>query len=310
MVCAQSDLNMISDEIEAKDLRLNTKKTKLLVITRKQKPPAPTLSIKGEVVEQVPFFKYLGITISQNLSWSLHMGNTCCKARRLLGYLYRCFRLADRACLSQLYRSLVLPVLLSYCSSVWDPLESTHINKLERVQGFAARLVTGRRSERSEPIRKKLGWPSLVDQRKVQKLCLCKWILLGGSLIPATCFQHHQLVHLRHANSKPHCRKAVRTNYCKQSFFVSTVPPWNGIPEVIVAQEAASALKKQVKHISFNFVCLLYFVLCSYVISVCMCVWPFFLPSLPCMESLIIAQASWYFQMHLALNIKNNNNNN
>ena len=120
VVCAQSDLNMISDEIEANGLRLNTKKTKLLVISEKQKPPAPTLSIKGEVVEQGPSFKYLGITISQNLSWSLHIGNTCCKARRLLVYLYRRFRLPDRACLSQLYRSLVLPVL-SYCSSVWDP---------------------------------------------------------------------------------------------------------------------------------------------------------------------------------------------
>ena len=217
------------------------------------------------MVEQVPSFKYLGITISQNLSWSLHIGNTCCKARRLLGYFYRCFRLADRACLSQLYRSLVLPVL-SYCSIVWDPLEPTHINKLEIVQGFAARLLTGRWSERSEPIRKELGWPSLVDQGKVQKICLCKRILLGGSLIPATCFQHHQLVHLRHANS---CRKEVRTNYCKQSFFVSTVPLWNGIPEVIVAQEAASAFKKQLNYISFNLVCLLYFAQYSYVICVC-----------------------------------------
>ena len=54
VVCAQSDLNMISNEIEAKDLRLNSMKTKLLVISRKQKPPAPTLSIKGDVVEQVP----------------------------------------------------------------------------------------------------------------------------------------------------------------------------------------------------------------------------------------------------------------
>ena len=160
-----------------------------------------------------------------------------------MGYLYRCFRLAHRACPSQLYRSLVLPVL-SYCSSVWDPLESTHINKLERVQGFAARLATGRWSERSVPIR---GWPLLVDQRKVHKFCLCKWILSGGSLIPATCFQHHQLVNLRHANSKPLCRKAVRTNYCKQSFFVSTVPLWNGIPEVILAQKAASAFKKQLQ---------------------------------------------------------------
>ena len=210
-------------EIEVKDLRLNIKKTKLLVISRKQKLPAPTLSIKGEVVEQVPSFKYLGITISQNLSWSLHIGNTCCKARGLLGYLYRCFTLADRAYLSQLYRSLVLPVL-SYCSSVWDPLESTHINKLERVQGFAARLATSRWSERSEPIRKELGVAITSRPEEGTEALSLQADLSGGSLIPATCFQHHQLVHLRHANSKPLCRKAVRTNYCKQSFFVSTAP--------------------------------------------------------------------------------------
>ena len=64
VVCGQSCLNMISDETEAKDLRLNTKKTKLLVISRKQKPPAPDAV---HLVEQVPSFKYLGITISQNL---------------------------------------------------------------------------------------------------------------------------------------------------------------------------------------------------------------------------------------------------
>jgi len=138
-----------------------------------------------------------------------------------------------------------VPPVLSYCSSVWDPLDSTYINKLERVQGFAARLATW--SERSEPIRKELGLPSLVDRKKVQKFCLCKGILSGGSLIPATCFQHNQSAHLRHANSKPLCRKAVKTNYCKQSFFVSTVPLWNDIPEVIVAQEAVSAFKKKFK---------------------------------------------------------------
>ena len=120
---------------------------------------------------------------------------------------------------------------LSYCSSVWIPYSPTH----QQAGRFAARLATGRWSERSEPIRKELGWPSLVDQRKEQKLCLCKRILSGGSLIPATCFQHHQLVNLHHANSKPLCRKAARTNYCKQSFFVSTMPLWNGIPDIIVA---------------------------------------------------------------------------
>jgi len=37
VVCAQSNLTMISNEIEAKNQRFNTKKTKMLLISRKRK---------------------------------------------------------------------------------------------------------------------------------------------------------------------------------------------------------------------------------------------------------------------------------
>ena len=98
---------------------------------------------------------------------------------------------------------------------VWDPHETTNIAKLERVQEFAARLVTGRWSEKSTPLREDLGWPLLAQWRLQQKLYLCKRILSEGSLISASCFQPNSSLYLRHANSKSLHRKIVTSNYHK-----------------------------------------------------------------------------------------------
>ena len=78
--------------------------------------------------------------ITSDLKWNTHISSTCAKARQQLGFLYRFFYMADSACLSHLYKCLVLPTL-DYCSSVWDPAAVTLISQLESVQRFAARLV-------------------------------------------------------------------------------------------------------------------------------------------------------------------------
>ena len=85
---------------------------------------------------------YLGVTVTSNLSWSAHIDNTCVKARKQLGLLYRHFHLVGRKALSRLYKSTVLP-LLDYGACVWDPHKVTKIQKLEAVQRFAAKLATG-----------------------------------------------------------------------------------------------------------------------------------------------------------------------
>ena len=126
------------------------------------------------------------------------------------------------------------------------------------------------------PIGKELGWLSLFDQRKIQKLCLCKQILLGGSPIPPTCFKHHQLVHLRYTNSKPLCRKAVRTHYCKQSFFCEHCASVEWHPRGNSGSGSSRSFQKATQ--TFHLTLFVYFILLC-VAVICVCV-PFF-PSLP-----------------------------
>ena len=60
--------------------------------------------------ERVNCYKYLGVLLTNDLSWSSHVGNKCIKARRVLGLLYRRFYgSTSQGSLKQLYLSLVRP---------------------------------------------------------------------------------------------------------------------------------------------------------------------------------------------------------
>ena len=242
----QSDVDLISEWIDSRGLRLNLVKTKFIVISQKRKPPTTQVSIFGSSIKQVFSIRYLGVTMSSDLSWSAHIQATCCSAKRLLGFLYRFFREASGQCLSYLYKALVRP-RLEYCGSIWDPYQAKYIDQLEGVQSFAARIATKRWSDSSAILRQDLGWPLLSARRAFQKLCLCRRILCGGSLVPASVFEPHPVSKIHHVNSCPLFKPFVRTHYHRNSYFVSVIPLWNAVPESIVLLSSDLAFKRHLK---------------------------------------------------------------
>ena len=58
---------------------------------RGKSAPQYTLFLMGEPIEKVSSFKYLGVTISDDLTWSKHIQTISSKARRIIGMLYRQF---------------------------------------------------------------------------------------------------------------------------------------------------------------------------------------------------------------------------
>ena len=73
------------------------------------------------VLKQVETFKYLGVLLSSDISWSAHVQSVCSKARKLVGLLYRQFYTsnANRDTMLKMYTAIIRPHL-EYAAQVWD----------------------------------------------------------------------------------------------------------------------------------------------------------------------------------------------
>ena len=90
-LAVQSHLNAIKQWSDEHLLQLNPTKCKYMILSRKRSPAAHslTLLLGQSAPEEVATFRYLGVLIRNNLSWSDHIAGTCVRARKILGLLYR-----------------------------------------------------------------------------------------------------------------------------------------------------------------------------------------------------------------------------
>ena len=168
----QSDLDSLHQWSVANHLALNPQKCKTMILSRKRLPfrSLTPLQINGSVLEVVKSFKYLGVIITDNLSWLLHIDSVCSKARKIIGLLYRQFYPSSSfTSMKQLYLSLVRPHL-EYAAQLWDPYLKGDIDKLECVQKFALRLILHRWDIGYDELLVSVNIPSLQQRRLNLKL--------------------------------------------------------------------------------------------------------------------------------------------
>ncbi|XP_042077993.1 uncharacterized protein si:ch1073-456m8.1 isoform X1 [Haplochromis burtoni] len=124
---SKGDESTYRDEVEqltswckANNLLLNTSKTKELIIDfRRKKAEIQPLFINGDCVERVASFRFLGVNIEENLSWSVNTSELLKKAQQRL-YFLRILRrnnIAQRLLVS-FYRATIESVL-TYCICIW-----------------------------------------------------------------------------------------------------------------------------------------------------------------------------------------------
>lgn len=84
------ELQKIVKWLNVNKLSINAKKTKMMLFHISKKPKSPQVKLNGVVVEDVSHFKFLGIMIANNLSWTAHLmylANKLAKATFILNKL-------------------------------------------------------------------------------------------------------------------------------------------------------------------------------------------------------------------------------
>ena len=76
-------------------------------VTRSKTPFKYNYILKEHTFESVDTAKYLGITISSNMTWNAHINNITSKAQKLLGFFRRNLQIKNEHTKSMAYKSLV-----------------------------------------------------------------------------------------------------------------------------------------------------------------------------------------------------------
>ncbi len=102
-------------------LSLNVSKTKELIVDfrkRQQQPYTPHM-ISGTPVERVSSFKYLGVNISEDLTWTTHIQTQVKKARQRLYHLRQLRKFRVSPAILKTFYSGAIESVLTQCISVW-----------------------------------------------------------------------------------------------------------------------------------------------------------------------------------------------
>ncbi len=115
-------------------LSLNVSKTKELIVDfrKRQQWPYTPLMISGTPVERVSSFKYLGVNISEDLTWTAHIQTQVKKARQRLYHLRQLKKFRVSPAILKTFYSGAIESVVTQCISVWYGNSSNQDCKLCR----------------------------------------------------------------------------------------------------------------------------------------------------------------------------------
>jgi hypothetical protein len=237
----QHDIDKITEWGDRNDVKFNPNKTKVIMINLLRTPLDPELKMEGVRLGMEEHLDVLGISITQSLSWRLHILSMVEAAARKLGALFRTAQFFTAKQLAGIYKSNIRPCL-EYCSHIWGG--SSSVWMLEKVDRRARRLI-------GDPMILGALQP-LQHRRDVAALTILFRIYHGR----CSAELHSTLPPLRRrgrptrAGARDHDHSltpfSCRIERFKRSFLPRTIEAWNNLPEhVFPADNDTNKFKKK-----------------------------------------------------------------
>ena len=101
----------------------------------------PSIYIGDDKVSPITSIKYLGVQIDQSLNWEEKLLIIAKKVSRGIGMLLLAKRYLPLEAVQMMHRSLIEPYF-RYYSPVWGSANNNNLQRLQKLQNQAARIVT------------------------------------------------------------------------------------------------------------------------------------------------------------------------
>ena len=241
----QEDLNALYDWSIKWGMEFNVEKCKVLRVVRTRSIYDRQYTLGSSHLSVVQSEKDLGVWISDTLNWNIHTDNIVAKAQKMLGLLYRTSKdIDDNSVKRLLYLTWVRPTL-EYASPVWSPYKRRNINKIEKVQRRASRLILGHEVDYKSRL-EKLHLLPLYMRREITDLVFLFKIIHELVDIPGGFLSWKNTGRsLRNSDDMTLTVPFARTDVFKHSYFVRVTRLWNLLPYTLRSIQHLSYFKKQ-----------------------------------------------------------------
>ena len=174
------ELEKVNTWLKVNKLSLNVKKTKFMIFHKLNKRfDAPQLMLNNIQLNKCDSFNFLGLHITQHLTWTEHVRHISSRISRTAGQLNHLKHILPSKILITLYNTLILPHF-NYCILTWG---SQH-QSISKLQKKCIRIVgNSHYCSHTEPILKNNNLLRIEDIYKLQQLSFY-FKLKNGTLPP------------------------------------------------------------------------------------------------------------------------------
>ncbi len=234
-------------------MKINPDKTEILLLCPSSLNKEVIINgiiFEGECIRFSKEVKNVGVCIDRNLTMDKHINfivSHCYKILKDIGRIKKCLH-QDH--LEGLVHA-VISSRLDYCNSLFVNISKDNLNKLQKLQNAAAKLILGkRRRDSASAALKQIHWLN-VEARITFKV-----LLLVHKVLREKCSENLSLQYKRF-NGRPddylmlHTPN-VKTVYGTRLFEYNGSRLWNALPCYIRAEEDVEKYKKMIKTLLFD----------------------------------------------------------
>ena len=248
LIIEAENINMLKNKIEQaittaqkwykeNSMKNNIAKTEILIFNPSNKNEKMKINIQHEgkkiTIETVPYIKILGIFIDNKLNWSKQVNAVRNKAMDAVRNLHRVNHLLPEKHRVTLYKALISP-LFNYGDIIWNGCTKKDSEKLQRVQNFAAKSITGNRKYDSATASlQKLKLLNLEQRRHVHQTVFAHKALTEQNTPAMNQLYTSYLSNrnTRRAEQKKLTIPKHKTARFQKSPIYRTITSWNQAPE-------------------------------------------------------------------------------
>ena len=191
----------------------------------------------------------LGVILDTSLTFDDHVTATVASYMSRLGQVNRVKHCFDKRTLIIIINALVFSKLF-HCSSVWSNTSQSNIAKLQAVQNFACRIVSGsKKYDHVTPILKQLNWLP-VKQHMYYRDSIMAFKCMNG-LVPGYLsdqfIKRSSISTRKTRNSQLLNIPLFKTATGQRSFYYRMVSLWNALPQVIKLSQSLAQFKTLIR---------------------------------------------------------------